>query len=93
MSIEVLDPTYETGAAAFTPAPRLAALSGAAVGLVSNGKQGTRAFFDAFERELVETHGAARVARVTKANFSAPAEPGIMAEAARWDALVAGVGD
>jgi hypothetical protein len=31
--------------------------------------------------------------RLTKANYSAPAEPEILNEAERWQALIAGVGD
>ena len=93
MSLEILDPTHETDPRDFTPATRLASLAGATVGLLSNGKKGTKPFFDALERELIETHGVAKVVRVTKGNFSAPAEPEIFEQAKQWDALVAGVGD
>jgi len=88
MSIEILDPTHEGEAQAFSLAQRLDSLEGRTVGLVSNGKEGTRGFFDAFESELVERHGA-RVVRVTKGNYSAPAEAEIFDRAAEWDALVA----
>ncbi len=93
MSIEFLDPTHESEAAHFALAPRLDSLRGATVGVVSNGKQGTHAFFDALERTLVEDHGVAEVVRLRKANYSAPAEARIMDQAPRWDALVAGIGD
>lgn len=93
MQIEILDPTHESDARAFTPAKRLETLAGATVGMVSNGKKGTKPFFDALERELVERHGVAKVVRLTKANYSAPAEPEILDEAERWHALIAGVGD
>ncbi len=93
MSFEILDPTHEGRAAAFEPASRLGSLAGATVGIVSNGKQGTRPFFDAFERVLLEEHGVGAVVRVTKANYSARAEPAILEQAVSWDALVAGVGD
>lgn len=93
MSIEFLDPTNEAAAAAFTAPPRLASLAGTTVGIVSNGKHGTRAFFDAFERELTERHGVARVVRRVKSNYSAPADAAIMAEAREWNVLVAGIGD
>ena len=93
MSIHVLDPTHELGAAAFIPASRLKGLEGATVGLLSNGKEGTKGFFDAFEKELLESHGVAKVVRVTKRNYSAPAEPEILERAGEWDALVAGIGD
>ena len=93
MSIEFLDPTHETVASSFAPARRLSSLEGVTIGLISNGKEGTKGFFDAFERELGETQGVARVVRMTKANFSAPAEPEIWARARGCDALIAGVGD
>ena len=93
MAIEVLDPTYGDETKEFAPADRLASLKGATVGVISNGKQGTRPFFDALERELLESHGVAEVVRVTKSNYSAPADPDIMDRAREWTALVVGVGD
>ena len=93
MSIEFLDPTHETAARDFAPAPRLETLDGATVGVVSNGKKGTVPFFDALERELVDRHGVREVIRLTKSNYSAPADPPILDEAKRWDALIAGIGD
>ena len=94
MSIHVLDPTHESDAARFSPANRLSTLAGTTVGIISNGKEGTKGFFDAFERELRERHAVANVIRVTKGNYSAPAEAEIFEQAAtKWDALVAGIGD
>jgi hypothetical protein len=93
MPIEVLDPTYGDDANEFALADRPGSLEGATVGVISNGKEGTRPFFDALERELLERHGAAEIVRVTKSNSSAPADPEIMDRAKQWTALVAGVGD
>lgn len=93
MSIEVLDPTYGGGAAAFAPAPRLGSLKGKTVGVISNGKRGTRPFFAALERLLLEEAGAARVVMHTKSNYSAPADDHIMADARGWDAAFVGIGD
>lgn len=90
--ITVLDPTHGEAPAAFTAAPRLPDLAGVVVGVVSNGKQGTVPFFDGVEERLREL-GAADVERVTKPNYSAPAPREVMDRAARWQALVAGVGD
>jgi hypothetical protein len=90
--ITVLDPTHGEPPAEFTMAPRLTGLDGAVVGIVSNGKQGTAPFFDGLEERLREL-GAAEVERVTKPNYSAPAPREVMDRAARWNALVAGVGD
>ena len=93
MTIEILDPTHEVDAVGFALAARLPALAGATVGIISNGKRSTAPFFDAFEKELIETHGVARVVRRVKSNYSAPADPAIVKEASGWDALVAGIGD
>lgn len=90
--ITVLDPTHGEEPAEFTAAERLAALDGAVIGIVSNGKLGTEPFFDGVADGLRRA-GAAEVERVTKANYSAPAPREVMDRAARWQALVAGVGD
>ncbi len=91
--IDVLDPTYGDDTPEFEPAPRLATLRGATVGIVSNGKRGTLGFFDALEAELRERYGVAEVVRVVKPNYSAPAGDEIMDAAQTWHALVAGIGD
>jgi hypothetical protein len=93
MSIEFLDPSHESQSEPFAPAQRLASLDGATIAIVSNGKKGTKPFFDAFERELSDQYGVARVVRLTKSNYSAPVEPGLLAESGRWQALIAGIGD
>jgi hypothetical protein len=67
MRIEVLDPSHESDVREFKAAPRLASLNGTTVAIMSNGKKGTQPFFDAFERELLEGHGVAKVVRLTKA--------------------------
>lgn len=90
--ITVLDPTHEEHPAEFAAVPRPASLDGMVVGVVSNGKKGTQPFFDGIEERLLEL-GAAEVERVTKPNYSAPAPREVMDRAARWQALVAGVGD
>ena len=93
MAIEVLDPTYGDDKREFTLALRPQSLNGLTVGVISNGKQGTRVFFDALERELRNQYGVADVVRVTKSNYSAPAEAEIMNGALAWNALIAGIGD
>ena len=91
--MEFLDPTHESGASGFVPAQKLQTLQGTTIGLVSNGKKGTKPFFDALEKELTGRYGVAQVVRLTKSNYSAPAEPGLLADASRWQALIAGIGD
>lgn len=93
MTMEILDPTHEGESPDFAPASRLQSLEGTTIGVISNGKKSTKPFFDAMERELIETYGVATVVRRTKSNYSAPADAEIMAEATQWHALVAGVGD
>lgn len=93
MTIEVLDPTYDENPTALEPAPRLAQLDGATIGIISNGKRGTVGFFDALEAELRNGYGVAEVVRVSKPNYSAPAGDEIMDAAQTWHALVAGIGD
>jgi hypothetical protein len=94
VSIEFLDPTHEAaGTGEFKPASRLASLEGAAVAIISNGKKNTKPFFDAMETELRTRHGVADVVRLTKSNYSAPAEAEVLQEAEKWQALISGVGD
>ena len=93
MTLRVLDPTFEDGAAGFALAPRLAGLEGATVGIISNGKKGTAPFFAHLATVLRTRYGAADVVLRVKKSFSAPAEPALMEEAAEWSAAVAGVGD
>ncbi len=93
MAIEILDPTHEGESPEFAPASRLPSLDGATVGIISNGKKGTKPFFDAVAEELVGRYGVATIVRRTKSNYSAPADAEYMEEAKRWHALVAGVGD
>ena len=93
MSIEILDPGHETDAVDFEHAPRLASLRDATIAIVSNGKKGTGPFFDALDVSLRSRYGVGEVVRLTKSNYSAPVEPGLLDGAARWNALVAGIGD
>lgn len=72
---------------------RLASLSGATVGIISNGKENTQPFFDHLEDHLRRRFGVVDVIRRVKANYSAPADAELIAEAKRWDAVLAGVGD
>jgi len=93
MALRVLDPTNETVAPLGQPAPRLASLAGKTVGFISNGKEGTLGFFNHLERILRERFGVAEVVRRVKSNYSAPADPDIVDELRRWQAVVTGIGD
>jgi len=93
MTLQVLDPTNEAASPLGELAPRPATLAGKTVGIISNGKEGTKGFFAHLDRMLREELGAAAVSIRVKANYSAPAEAPILEEAKGWDAVITGIGD
>ena len=93
MVFQVLDPTNEATPVVGRLAPRVASLAGKTVGFISNGKEGTTGFFAHLERMLREDLGVAAVIRRVKSNYSAPADPDIVDELRRWQAVVTGIGD
>jgi hypothetical protein len=93
MVLQVLDPTNEVAPVAGRLVPRLASLAGKTVGFISNGKEGTTGFFAHLDRMLREQLGVAEVIRRVKSNYSAPADPDIVDELRRWQAVVTGIGD
>ena len=93
MTFRVLDPTPGTAPPLGQLAPRLDTLVGKTVGLISNGKEGTKGFFAHLDRLLREEHGVAKVVSRTKSNYSAPADAPIVAEIRNWDAVISGIGD
>ena len=93
MTLTVLDPTHETSPVAGRLAPRAGSLAGATVGVISNGKEGTKGFFRHLDEMLRTELGVAGVVVRVKSSYSAPADPEIMAEARAWDAVVTGIGD
>jgi len=93
MTIRMLDPTYDGAGAPFALAPRLGALKGLTVGVVSNGKKGTYPFFDSLEKQLVEDLGVKSVVHRVKGNYSATVPEAILAEAKSWDFAFTGIGD
>ena len=93
MTFRVLDPTPEKAPPAGELATRLDTLEGKTIGFISNGKEGTKGFFGHLDRVLREEYGVARVVSRTKSNYSAPADPHIVAEIRNWDAMISGIGD
>ena len=93
MTIKFLNPTSEADIQEVTLAPRLSTVSGAKVGIISNGKEGTKGYFDHLTRLLYQELGVSDVVLKLKANYSAPAEPPIIAEASSWDFAITGIGD
>ena len=72
---------------------KLDTLRGKTVGFISNGKEGTKGFFGHLDRVLREEYGVKNVVFRTKSNYSAPADPHIVAEIGQWDAVISGIGD
>jgi hypothetical protein len=93
MGLQVLDPTHEKAAPLGQCAPRLVSLRGKTVGIISNGKEGTKGYFAHLDRMLRQEFGVADVAIRVKSNYSAPADATIVGEIANWDAVVTGIGD
>ena len=94
MIFRVLDPTNEKHDVGGKPAPRPQSLSGRTVGIISNGKEGTKEYFAHVARLLRdEPRRVGEVVLRTKSNFSAPADTHIVDEIRRWQAVVTGVGD
>ena len=93
MILRVFDPTNERKAVGGQPAPRPASLRGKTIGFISNGKEGTKGFFAALERMLRDELGVGNVVWRTKSNYSAPADPDIVDEIRKWQAVITGVGD
>ena len=93
MVLQVLDPTNEVAPPVGRLALRPASLAGGTVGFISNGKEGTTGFFAHLDRLLREQLGVAAVIRRVKSNYSAPADPDILDELRRWQAVVTGIGD
>jgi hypothetical protein len=91
--IQVLDPTNEVVPAVGRPAPRLTTFKGKTIGLISNGKEGSKGFFAHLDRMLRDQYGVANVVTRVKSNYSAPADPHIAAEIPGWDAVISGIGD
>jgi hypothetical protein len=93
MTLRVLDPTNETKPIAGALAERPSTLRGKTVGIISNGKEGTKEYFAHLDRMLRQELGVGDVVWRTKSNYSAPADAYIVDEIKKWHAVVAGVGD
>ena len=94
--IRILDPTLAAAPApaALPRAPRPAALAGATLGLLANGKSNGMELLDRIALHLRRRHRVADVMRVAKTNASAPV-PDDDADllARRCAAVVTAIGD
>lgn len=93
MPLTTLNPTYEDASAQTRPAPRLATLEGATVGLLDNSKRNVGHFLGYIEEILRTEHGVSDVVRARKANMSAPAPDDVMARLTACDAVFSAIGD
>ena len=91
--MQVLDPSWEGSPPSLALAPRLKAVAGIDIALLSNGKAGVAPLFDHVEALLKNRWGGASVERATKGNYSAPVEPELARRLARRRLVITGVGD
>ena len=89
----VLDPTAEAKPQPVSRAPRLDSLHHRSIGLLSNGKAAVAPLFDHLESLLRQEWNAHEVLRLTKGNYSAPADPDLIRALARYHLIFTGVGD
>lgn len=93
MAIKFLDPTYKELESYLRVAPRLKSLKGTVIAIISNGKRGTRPFFDFLESELRQHHSVAEIIRITKSNYSTPVDKSLLTDSDRWNGIISGIGD
>lgn len=97
MTTAIMDPTgraQRATDAGLELAPRPAALRGARIGLLENGKQNARLFLEELADVLRERHGAEPVIVRRKTVITEPAPPEIAAELLEAsDVVITGVGD
>ena len=93
--IRILDPTSGGATtASHVRAPRPAALRGATVGLLANGKSNGMRLLDRIAERLRERDAIAEVLRVSKTNASAPvAEEDAALLAKHCAAVITAIGD
>jgi hypothetical protein len=92
--IDLLDPTAERAAAATAPAPRLAALRGAVIGLLDNGKWNADRLLDAVAEILAREHGAAAGLHRSKPRYNHVVDEAVADELALTSrGVVVAIGD
>lgn len=93
MTLRVLDPRLFPEGEPIRMAPPLAALEGAVIGLLDNGKIGTARFYDHVEDILRARFRVREFIRRRKPDASRPVPPEMLGELAAADAIVSGIGD
>ena len=93
MTLRVLDPRLDPEGEALRPAPALASLAGAVVGMIDNAKIGTERFFDHVADILKSEYGVREFIRRRKADATRPVSAEMLAEMSGADAILAAIGD
>lgn len=94
MPFEMMDPSGAGASATYDPAPRLATLEGASLGLLDNGKTNAAKFLNMVAEILVAEHGVADVTMYRKEALSKPAPKQVIDKlVANSDFGVTGIGD
>ena len=93
MTLRVLDPRLDPEGEALRPAPALATLEGAVVGMIDNAKIGTERLLDFIEEILRKDYGVREFIRRRKPDASRPVPPGMLAELSGSDAVLSSTGD
>lgn len=83
----------EAAVKAGPPPARLATLDGKRIALLDISKPGGSIFLDRLEALLRERTGAAEVARFMKPTFTKPAPEPLLAQLARYDAVIESLAD
>ena len=93
MTLRVLDPRLDPEGEALRPAPALATLEGAVVGMIDNAKIGTERFFDHVADILKSEYGVREFIRRRKPDATRPVDPEMLAEMSGADAILSAIGD
>ncbi len=93
MTLKVLDPRLSAEGEALRMAPPLAALEGAVVGLLDNGKIGAERLYDFIAEILKSRYGVREFIRRRKPDATRPVPPEVLAELRGADAILSAIGD
>ena len=93
MTLKVLDPTSGPEGGPLTPAPALASLEGAVIGMIDNSKIGTERFFDHVAEILRRDYGAREFVRRRKPDMTRPVPAAMLASLTGADAILSAIGD
>jgi hypothetical protein len=93
MTLKLLDPTQSPEGGPLRPAPALASLQGAVIGMIDNAKIGTARFYDFLSDILRREYGVREFIRVRKPDTTRPISPDMLASLRAADAILSAIGD